>query len=46
MYAPAKQVPYVEKVFQSIPQQLAQKFKWSSIEGDYRKKELVPTLDL
>lgn len=45
-YARTKQIKYVELVFNSIAQQLGGKFKYSNIEGDYRKRELAPALDL
>lgn len=45
-YARKAQVHYVDKVFNSIPYQLGKKFKYSIIEGDYRKRELAPALDL
>ncbi len=45
-YASKHEIKYVEKVFGYIPQQSGHKFKYSSIEGDYRKRELSPALDL
>jgi len=45
-YARTKQVKYVELIFDQIPQQMGRKFKYSLIEGDYRKRELAPALDL
>jgi len=45
-YARKQQIKYVEKIFDTIPQQLGQKFKYSAIDGDYRKRELAPALDL
>lgn len=45
-YARKLQVKYVELVFEHIPLQLGRKFKYSLIEGDYRKRELAPALDL
>lgn len=45
-YATKFQVKYVELVFSSIPRQLGNKFKYSVIEGEYRKRELAPALDL
>jgi predicted AAA+ superfamily ATPase len=45
-YAKNAQIKYVELVFKHIPMQLGRKFKFSSIEGDYRKRELAPALDL
>jgi uncharacterized protein len=45
-YARNLQVKYVELIFDQIPLQLGQKFKYSNVEGDYRKRELAPALDL
>lgn len=45
-YAKASQIKYVELVFEHIPVQIGAKFKYSVVEGDYRKRELAPALDL
>lgn len=45
-YARKLQIKYVELIFDQIPQQLGRKFKYSLVEGDYRKRELAPALDL
>ena len=45
-YAKKFQIKYVDLMFNTIPQQLGKKFKYSNIEGDYRKRELAPSLDL
>ena len=45
-YARRLQVKYVELLFEHVPMQLGRKFKYSVIEGDYRKRELAPALDL
>jgi uncharacterized protein len=45
-YAKKKQIKYVNDLFNNIPQQLGKKFKYSEIEGDFRKRELTPALDL
>lgn len=45
-YAKKHELKYVEKIFKNIPHQLGKKFKYSVIEGDYRKRELSPALDL
>jgi len=45
-YAKKHQIKYVDLVFNTIPQQLGRKFRYSAIEGDYRKRELSPALDL
>ena len=45
-YARKLQIKYVELLFEQIPIQLGKKFKYSLIDGDYRKRELAPALDL
>lgn len=45
-YAKKLQIKYVELIFKHIPMQLGRKFKYSLIEGEYRKRELAPALDL
>lgn len=45
-YAKKLQIKYVELLFEQIPLQLGKKFKYSLIEGEYRKRELAPALDL
>jgi len=45
-YAKKLQIKYVELVFKNIPVQLGRKFRYSLIEGEYRKRELAPALDL
>lgn len=45
-YARNLQVKYVELLFGHIPLQLGQKFKYTDIEGEFRKRELAPALDL
>lgn len=45
-YARKLQIKYVELVFDQIPLQMGRKFKYSLIEGEYRKRELAPALDL
>jgi len=45
-YAKKHQIKYVELIFDNIPRQLGRKFSYSAIEGDYRKRELSPALDL
>ncbi len=45
-YARLHQIKYVEQIFKQIPEQLGRKFKFSLVEGDYRKRELSPALDL
>ena len=45
-YARKQQIKYVASIFQEVPKQLGCKFKYSLVEGDYRKRELTPALDL
>ena len=45
-YARKLQIKYVELLFKHVPMQLGRKFKYSIVEGDYRKRELAPALDL
>lgn len=45
-YTDKFQIKYIEKLFDEIPRQLGGKFKYSNIEGEYRKRELAPCLEL
>lgn len=45
-YAKKYQVKYVELLFNSIPGFLGKKFKFSNIPGEFRKRELMPALEL
>jgi len=45
-YATKFQIKYVDTLFQKIPRQLGEIFKYSKVSDDYRKRELVPCLDL
>lgn len=45
-YTEKFQIKYIEQLFNEIPRQLGGKFKYSKIEGDYRKRELAPCLEL
>ncbi|MFA6527003.1 MAG: AAA family ATPase [Candidatus Babeliales bacterium] len=45
-YARVSQIDHVASVFASIPFQLGGKFKYTAIDGDYRKRELAPAMDL
>jgi predicted AAA+ superfamily ATPase len=45
-YATTAQVKYVELIFEHVPIQIGHKFKYTLIEGEYRKRELAPALDL
>lgn len=45
-YARTAQIKYVELLFNQVPLQQGQKFKFSAIDGEYRKRELSPAMDL
>lgn len=45
-YAERFQIKYLDVLFNAIPRFLGTKFKYSSIEGEYRKRELAPCVDL
>ena len=45
-YAKSHQIKYVELIFEEALQQLGKKFKFHQLQGDYRKRELSPALDL
>jgi hypothetical protein len=45
-YAKKFQMKYVKLLFDHIPLSLGQKFKFSAVPGEYRKRELSPCLDL
>jgi uncharacterized protein len=45
-YAERFQIKYLAVLFKAIPRFLGTKFKYSAIEGEYRKRELAPCLDL
>lgn len=45
-YARKYQLKYVELLFNSIPAMLGKKFKYNNVPGEYRKRELMPSLDL
>lgn len=45
-YAEKFQIKYIEQLFNEIPRQLGGKFKYSKVEGEYRKRELAPCLEL
>ena len=45
-YAKEHQIKYLELLFNTIPSQVGNKFKFSAIPGEYRKRELSPALDL
>jgi uncharacterized protein len=45
-YANKYAIKYVEILFEQVPRQLGKKFKFSDIPGEFRKRELLPCLDL
>lgn len=45
-YAKEHQIKYVEVLFNQIPHFIGNHFKYSSVHGDYKKRELAPCLDL
>lgn len=45
-YAKRHQIKYLDLLFDTIPLQLGKKFKYSSIPGEFRKRELAPCLEL
>jgi predicted AAA+ superfamily ATPase len=45
-YSKKYQEKYVDIIFENVPRFLTQRFIYSAIEGDYRKRELAPALDL
>ena len=45
-YAKKHQIKYIDRLFNEIPNMLGRKFKFSSISGECRKRELDPALDL
>ncbi|MBA3602989.1 MAG: ATP-binding protein [Parachlamydiaceae bacterium] len=45
-YTEKFQIKYIEQLFNEIPRQLGAKFKYSKIEGECRKRELAPCLEL
>jgi predicted AAA+ superfamily ATPase len=45
-YAKKFQIKYLERIFPSIARQLGKEFKYTEIEGDFRKRDLSPALDL
>ncbi len=45
-YGSKFQTKYLDILFNAIPYQLGTKFKYSSVEGEFRKRELTPCLDL
>jgi uncharacterized protein len=45
-YAKKFQIKYLQLIFDSVPRQLGNRFRYGEIDGDYRKRELAPSLDL
>ena len=45
-YAKTHQMKYLEPLFNQIPFFIGQQFKYSSIHGEFKKRELAPCLDL
>jgi predicted AAA+ superfamily ATPase len=45
-YSKKMQIKYVEAIFTSSPAFIGKQFKYSSVQGEYRKRDLAPALDL
>ncbi|NGX34379.1 MAG: hypothetical protein K1060chlam1_00732 [Candidatus Anoxychlamydiales bacterium] len=45
-YAKKHQIKYLEQLFKQIPKMVGKQFQYHKIHGEYRKRELVPCLDL
>lgn len=45
-YAKKNQIKYVDLLFNQIPYFIDQQFQYKNIHGEYRKRELVPCMDL
>src|SRR5205807_277946 len=45
-YAKKNEIPFVEILFDQVPRQLGKKFKFSTIPGEFRKRELNPCFQL
>lgn len=45
-YAKTHQTKYVDTLFHQIPHMIGQQFKYSAIHGEYKKRELAPSLEL
>jgi len=45
-YAKAHQIKYLELLFEHGVKQVGRKFKFSAIPGEYRKRDLLPALEL
>lgn len=45
-YARKAQVKYLEQLFRQIPHLIGKEFSYTAIHGEYRKRELAPSLEL
>jgi predicted AAA+ superfamily ATPase len=45
-YAKQQQLKYLDVLFAQMPHFIGEQFKYSSIHGEYKKRELAPCLDL
>lgn len=45
-YARKSQVKYLEQLFRQIPYLISREFSYREIHGEYRKRELVPAIEL
>lgn len=45
-YARKTQIKYLEQLFRQIPHLVGREFSYREIHGEYRKRELAPTLEL
>lgn len=45
-YTKTHQIKYTETLFDQIPYMIGKQFKYSAIHGEYKKRELAPSLDL
>lgn len=45
-YSKKHQIKYVETLFNQIPHFIGEQLKYSSVHGEYKKRELAPSLDL
>jgi len=45
-YSKRHEIKYVSLIYEQVPRQLGQVFKFNKISGDYRKRDLMPCFDL
>ncbi len=45
-YSKEYQIKYVKEIFNDVPRQIGKQFKYAKVHGEYRKRELAPSLDL